>query len=72
MGRGYCPTVSTKLTKLKNTMKLPDAPPASKEFKNAVGSDVPEEFALAARKDIDAIGKMVNFSHFESEKNQSS
>lgn len=40
-------------------MKLPDAPPASKTFQNAVGSDVPEEFALAARKDIDNIDKMV-------------
>lgn len=39
-------------------MKLPDAPPASKEFKNAIGSDIPKEFALAARKDIDAIDKM--------------
>lgn len=40
-------------------MKLPDAPPASKTFKNAIGSDVPEEFALAARKNIDNIEKMV-------------
>lgn len=39
-------------------MKLPDAPPASKEFKNAIGSDVPKEFAMVARKDIDAIEKM--------------
>lgn len=41
------------------TMKLPDAPPASTTFKNAVGSDIPEEFALAARKNPDAIKEMV-------------
>lgn len=41
-------------------MKLPDAPPPSKEFKNAVGSDIPEEFAMAARKNIDDIDKMAD------------
>lgn len=41
-------------------MRLPDAPPASTTFKSAVGSDIPEQFAIAARKDIDAIEKMVN------------
>lgn len=39
-------------------MKLPDAPAPSTEFKNAIGSDIPKEFALAARKDIGAIEKM--------------
>ena len=39
-------------------MKLPDAPPASKEFKNAVGSNIPKEFALAARKNPEAIKEM--------------
>ncbi|CAM9902186.1 unnamed protein product [Pylaiella littoralis] len=39
-------------------MKLPDAPAPSKEFKNAIGSDIPEEFALAARKNPDAIKEM--------------
>jgi hypothetical protein len=39
-------------------MKLPAAPPASLEFKNAVGSNVPKEFALAARKNPDNIKDM--------------
>lgn len=43
-------------------MRLPDAPAASTTFKSAVGSDIQEEFALAARKDIDAITKMAENS----------
>ena len=48
-------------------MKLPDAPAASTTFKNAIGSDIPEEFALAARKDIGNIEKMVRFVEFRLE-----
>lgn len=39
-------------------MKLPDARPASKEFKNVQGSKLPQEFAVAARKNPDAIKEM--------------
>lgn len=39
-------------------MKLPAAPAPSTEFKNAAESTVPEEFALAARKNPDAIMSM--------------
>lgn len=50
--------LAPNLTSLPSNMKLPDAPPASKTFKNAIGSDVPEEFALAARKNPGAIEEM--------------
>ena len=39
-------------------MKLPAAPASSNEFKNAAGSTVPKEFAIAARKNPDAITEM--------------
>lgn len=39
-------------------MKLPSAPAPSTEFKNAVGSDVPQEFAMAARSNPGAVKEM--------------
>ena len=39
-------------------MKLPSAPPLCTTFKNAVGSNVPKEFALAARSNPDCISEM--------------
>ena len=39
-------------------MKLPAAPAASLEFKNAEGSTVPKEFALEARKNPECIPQM--------------
>ena len=38
-----------------NTMRLPSAPPASLEFKNAPNSFVEKEFALAARRNPEDI-----------------
>jgi hypothetical protein len=39
-------------------MKLPTAPALSTSFKNAVGSNVPKEFAVAARANPDNIPQM--------------
>ena len=47
-----------KTLKTLKTMKLPAAPAPSTEFKNAEGSTVPKEFALAARKNPDNIKEM--------------
>jgi hypothetical protein len=41
-------------------MKLPAPTAPSTEFANAKGSTVPEEFAVAVRKNPDAIKEMVS------------
>lgn len=51
-------TLKTLKTLKTKTMKLPAAPAPSTEFKNALGSTVPKEFALEARKNPDVIKDM--------------